>query len=185
MRLPSTNFVRISLAAAVLAASAMPPAIRHAHPGGDRPHRHAAADHPHGEAHRHGRHAGHRHTVSEESSRSCGKTPPATSALSTSPHVHWTLLGLQVTFPGSDRESPVNPELPTDCGVTVVVRLVDERAVDADTAPVAGFPRPADAGMSLPEQRPALSERPSCGSLASPAPLCDAARGERSGVQVI
>jgi hypothetical protein len=141
--------------AVVLSTSALAPALRHAHPGGDMPHEHHAGDHEH--SHEHGLH-------------------------SRVPHVHVCWFGMHWVL--AVPESPFAGE--TD--------VVDWSSWSIDSGPRIEAPVPAAltiaaAATSAPTWLPTASSASGCGEVRETdvlcRPLCDTARHERSGVQLI
>jgi hypothetical protein len=138
------------------------PAWQHAHPAGDRPHSH------HDDWHHDSRHHGHGHHGQEREHHGAGESHA---------HVHVTLLGIGFTLPAPDNDSEEESE---QGHPTYLV-----------TAPIASV-----AGASLwhlvwcAQPLPELGQiSPSTGTFrpqtVGAAPLCDTARHERSGVQLI
>lgn len=166
------------LSAAVFLGSVIPPAVQHAHAGGDQPHNHAAtpAKLPHSHPHQHP----HRHSPphqSEDKNESEGF--PAR-------HLHLPLFGWNLHLPADN-----SPNLPTPGSESpgdpseLLVRLIDTEVnlVSLTTidwlrvrfTPVVGFPAVETQGENSQAGRETLASLP----------LCDSARGERSGVQLI
>lgn len=169
------------LSAVVLAGGIMPPGLRHAHADADRPHRHHLgsdghalhADHPHDQDH---------HVLRHDPDR----LELEIDALPDSRlHVHLGWFGFELTLPapggpdgGSEREVSPGDER------AALIRLVEERVPDPsrtqhwidDLILALYLPCLGDVPASI--QGPFPSPPP-----ISP-PLCDAARHERSGVQL-
>ena len=158
----------------VMAWGILPPALRHAHEGGDdASHRHAAQA-AIGEPH-----DGHHHPHANEHGHSqAGNDAPAL-AKDWVVHAHWTLLGFEfsVPTPGS-RDVPKDPR----AAEAVLVRLVD----DLPTMSLRGNYslgldsltwREPTAPVVCPTLCPSRPSNP-----ISSLPLCDSARFERSGV---
>jgi hypothetical protein len=169
---PRANFTcRVCLAAALLLANGTAPAVRHAHAGGHEQHSHVVPpgaarevehEHPHEHPHTH---------------------PHAAELVESCAHLHFNLFGVELPalpVPADDEDSDHSPALvPSPLGVGTIVndlpgsecnRLVLVSLDDGlvETRPVAW--QWADRFASVP---------------AVAAFLCDTARHERSGVQLI
>lgn len=170
-RLPC--LLRAALAACLAVVTTMPPAMGHAHAGGDRPHEHAHADD----------HDGHRHAGETEHAAilAVGWSSAGAGRFA---HLHFAWLGFEVTFAwpvGSSATGEGQPE-------HIVVRLLDSAAqnngpvdVQSPLTAVSFVDFVHDAGhLAAPSLAGFLR------ALVASAPpttlLCDAARHERSGV---
>lgn len=161
------------LAATVLLGGLMPPAVQHAHAGGDRAHKHhriiadASVD-VHGPSH------SHRHASGEHSHAADGITA----------HSHRVLFGFDACLPlGEHQDVPDGSDV--DGQQVTLARLLDSQIVSL-SAPTMKW-----LFISLPSLKAFSTDsiavpglRSSRSELAS-LPLCDSARGERSGVQLI
>ena len=179
---------RLLLCAAVLISGSQV-GVRHAHAGGDVPHTHGSDGDPHASSQGHLRHShchggdGHGHCHPHERPH---KTEAREDLALLSPitaHIHVRLLGFQLTLP-----VPPGSETGEDCSQPVLVSLLNSEFLQAQSSssndgrlrdiymPVSLL---RDTGFVRSDRciRPA-DNRPS-----SP-PLCDAARHERSGVQL-
>jgi hypothetical protein len=159
--------IRIALAAVLAVVTTMPPAMGHAHEGGDRPHEHGHADHAepaHGPA------------VLAAASAAGGSHRVS--------HVHLVWLGMHLTFAWPVSAPASGP------AEHVVVRLLDPAA----PAPVVAALDLAEGGWSSwipPVASTSIGDLPRPEAIrralaaAPPAALlCDTARHERSGVQL-
>jgi len=169
MRLGSLNIaVRTVLSATLLLASGGAPTLEHSHAGGENQHDHAAlAEH----SHDHGHDGTHGH-----------ENPTATTGISNSVcHVHVSLLGVNFTFPSS----PGPNESKSDSGkqTAVIAGVVGASMPPVQVRTAFDF---APLGTRLDYYRPVLPVAPRFSCIpAISAPLCDTARHERSGVQLI
>lgn len=168
--------ISLLLAALTLASGLLPPSLGHAHPDGDRPHRHDRGhDHLAGSDHvaaHHGGHAGH--------PRGPDPAGPALGRPETA-HLHLDLGAFGLTIPtpsgapeGLGRPAPGGPAILAADDEPIPARLREARIAAA---------WPASLAVSWVEAAP--PPLPSPRSAASPGtspPLCDAARHERSGV---
>lgn len=173
-RVPKT-LLSLLLAAAVLAAGGIPPAVRHAHTGGsDLSHRHAGfvADHH-----------------SDEDDDACADHHGAGShgilALGADEsHYHFKWLGFQLTFHGSDSGNPTKPGKDQRTWEWIAQRV----GRDANVAPASGWELGRPVISDLPGALPgdATSPLAVAGAMprVTPCLLCDRARHERSGVQL-
>jgi hypothetical protein len=171
-RLP--RLLRAALAACLAVVTTMPPAMGHAHDGGDRPHQHAHD------------HDGHRHAASSSDHLAMVSAGWASTGGGRFAHVHFAWLGLEVTFAW-----PVGSSSTGDGQAEhIVVRLLDSAAqsdgqIDVQSPPAVGaWLGSADAARGL----LAVCSAELLRSVHAHAPasvlLCDAARHERSGVQL-
>jgi hypothetical protein len=171
-RLP--RLIRAALAACLAVLTTMPPAMGHAHDGGDRPHQHAHDD------------DGHQHAAQPSDRTAIISAGWASSGVGRFAHVHFAWLGLEVTFAW-----PVGSSSTGDGQAEhIVVRLLDSAAqnngqidVQSPLAVVGPWLCPIDASCGLgatcrAELRAAHTRAPAS------VLLCDAARHERSGVQL-
>lgn len=170
------TLMTLLLSAAMLLGGLMPPAVQHAHADGDQSHSHqtacsAAGQHEHPHSHPHNHAPGH-----AQSDVVQGQTL----------HRHVSLFGLDLFMPVRDHQDlPNNGSDAGDDAAVTLVRLV-ETAVVLASAPAGerqffSFPSLATVATgSATILRPQRGRDTIC-SL----PLCDSARGERSGVQLI
>ncbi|MBI1903704.1 MAG: hypothetical protein HYS13_21585 [Planctomycetia bacterium] len=179
----------LPITAAMLVTGVIPPAVRHAHADGEKPHDHSTSPvvHSHGH-HRHVHHhhdhsARHHHRYHDDA-----MTATTVSVRGVTEHWHLRLFGWDLTLPVQDRENSQRHPLDDGNRLAALVRLPQGDAVLASPTLVASMLHldamapgeflNADAcnGLRGSAHRPRL--------LAS-LPLCDAARHERSGVQLI
>ncbi|HUG90732.1 MAG TPA: hypothetical protein VML55_07865 [Planctomycetaceae bacterium] len=183
------------LSVAVLCGSLMPPALRHSHAGGDARHTHSAQDaaivdhgsgahRPHSHSHRDGnshRHEGHPHSDQR-------LPPPDTDSFAlahaSEPHVHVTLLWLEWSLPVGSPDRRSGTDTASGGLDWTLVRLVD----DASRPDAAGIDHARLVAQSV---TAAIDPSPDLARTANATPrplaahpLCDAARHERSGVQL-
>lgn len=169
-----TKLLNYVLSSLVMAWGMLPPALVHAHEGGDQAgHRHAApADQADEHSHRDGL-QGCQHSHHDEGIR----VSPELAGLVA--HVHWEMFGVDVSWPvpdkgnhdrsGSDAE-PVLVRLATEpLPVSVTSAAHNGLIVAAALQPALDVVRPASAPSRAPNLVAAL-------------PLCDSARLKRSGV---
>ena len=174
---------RLLMAAMLLATSGMPPAISHVHSGGDRPHQHGS-----GRAHDHYSHldslpANHSHPHGDagidDDHFAVAAAPPA------SRHVHLSCLVFELTFPVSSL--PPGQEEDDNSDASSAYYLVPDDGCAADL-------RPSQSAFVAMQLEPlGLSSRELVDvplarfglTTVIAAPLCDTARHERSGVQLI
>lgn len=188
MRFLSRNLVTVLLIVVMAMPALSPPALRHSHAAGDRPHDHRVAQrghsHSHGPTHSHSSRHHHRHhrtdVTTAKHSHDAGEAHSATPPVEHY-HVFWfgftTSLPLPApehsdspgAMPKKDQWVPLAPEIrlpdATQDGSTLV-------AVDLCT-PTCLTPRLPDRSEAHPPRRCAIVL------------LCDTARRERSGVLVV
>ena len=182
----SSRLIRAALAACLAVVTTMPPAMGHAHAGGDRPHQHEHDGHHHSDRH-HSDHSHADHGHGPSARPVIASAGWGTSEAGRFAHVHFAWLGLEVTLAW-----PVGAAGAGDGQADhIVVRLLDSAAqgisqVDVQSPFVASgcwAVLPAATVWSSPPSATALLR-----SLQTEAPattlLCDSARHERSGVQL-
>jgi hypothetical protein len=173
------------LAGSVLLSGIWSLGLRHAHAGGDKPHHHAEGlasgpiyglRHTHPHVHRHGDGRPHSHSHSQDDAADA--VQPSLEA--ETPHVHLWLFGFELTLP----DSPPRKGSEDWCGSTVVVKLHQTELGQPRGPDPLAAPLPLHA-----EGRPLADHgfrgRTCTAAQVLSAPLCDTARFERSGVQVI
>jgi hypothetical protein len=166
--------VTLLVSATVFLGAVMPPAVQHAHALGGQPHDHDAA---HSEMHS----ADHRHPHPRShhpEEQPCPVTMPTW-------HFHLTFLGFDFHLPvGDPQNAPKDgPSLP-DVQSEPLVRLFDAEGLLKDSVAYGtfdGLPSPGFWSI-LPIAKP---QPRSQGETSTRLLLCDSARGERSGVQLI
>jgi hypothetical protein len=175
--------IALLLAALTLASGLLPPALGHAHDGGDRSHRH-----DHDQAHHDHRHASPDHVDAHddghaEHHRASAPAGPAVGRLATA-HLHIDLGAFGLTIP-SPSGSPEGPGRPAPAGPAI-------GAADDETIPARidasrfAMPWPGSLAIARVDAAPALpSVLRFAASRGTSPPLCDAARHERSGVLLI
>lgn len=185
MVLSIRQFMSLLVTAVMLAATSVPPAMRHAHAGGAQPHDHAQTeDHAHLEEHGHGHHHhgdgshSHRHHSHDD-----GVPEKEEAPVTSVGHLHFTWLGFPFTLP---QRSP-NPEedAPVDETGAFVRLISDEWTLSSQPSRLAEpLILPSDFGSSTDETANATTA-----SAAAHVPahslLCDVARRVRSGVLLI
>jgi hypothetical protein len=178
---PLNTAVRLVLSAALLASAGATPGIQHSHEGGNRPHHHTAkVEHSHSHSYHHHEHSHHEHSH-------VAAAPIREAAFEISNcfrHLHVFWLGMELTFP-----SPASPNdqnsasdgrtqfVATSLLGNSAVSQQTHRAPDALLTPIATHG--PDSIVTVP-----ISGRFS-NTPAAVTPLCDTARHERSGVQLI
>ena len=167
------------LASAVLLLALMPPAYHHAHADGDASHSHTQADGVH---HHHHAVGGphHDHAMSHGQSNSQG--PAVVSAAVA--HEHFSFLFFEVTWPCRSGGSPShhddhNGDMPGVIG----------QKVKAPVDRLVGKWKAGELAIALPCRAPSLDARTHSRQVADwpgvESYLCDTARHERSGVQLL
>ena len=174
-KLTQNPAVRVSLAALVLLSGAVSPATAHAHPGGDEPHHHGPS-----EVSGHSHHiSGHtHHALCPQEAARHGHLEPSVA------HIHLCVWGFEVQLPMPDAPFEESGDVPL-VDQAVLYRLVE--------LPEAQPPQPTSGSVGCPSQGvadgTAVADEPSQGRQSAKRvlsqPLCDAARHERSGVQLI
>lgn len=150
----------------------MPPAVQHAHAFGDQPHDHNAA-------HAENCSANHEHPHSHGTEE---KNSPATMPTC---HFHLTFLGVDFHLPvGGSSDAPKDgPKLP-DLQTQTVVRICDGEGLLKNSVTCGMFAGLLPPGfwsiMTIPKPQPRIE-----GETLARLLVCDSARGERSGVQLI
>ena len=151
--------------------------MRHAHPGGGRPHHHHGAGEIECLAEDHGG-APHHHDAYDAHDHKAVAAAPL--------HRHVFLLGFEITFPDSGQTGEDSQDTTSTTGKNMFMRLVSGDVVQPPTA-ASGVASTAElAPLELATIR--LVHRPTArdGRMASALPrLCDSARHERSGVQLM
>jgi len=175
--------LRLLLAAAVLLGGVVPPGVCHAHAEGGRPHQHDSSNDRQHRADRPAQHAWNRpaHDLHRDRHRELRKGTVHDSV----PHFHVDFLGFELTLPMAVRHKADEPSQPYG-GLC----LIDMAPGDA---PVAAVSSELSGGrLRWPSSLPRLLEHhgyqadvrslAELSAEASSIPLCDSARGERSGV---
>lgn len=172
---------RLLLCAAVLVSGSKPVAMRHAHADGDIPHAHGryACEHPRSRVAHHRGHDHHHHDGDEAHDAVLSLGAGAVVW-----HVHVWVLGFELTWPVSP-DSQTEDEAPEPVIVSLAESellppglspakygVVSDECLPAKLADNSGFLR-SDRRIQPAEDWP------------SSPPLCDTARHERSGVQLI
>jgi hypothetical protein len=165
--------IRQCLAAIVLVGNLVPPAYEHAHAGGQTPHRHGASGaHSHDHDDHHERSNEHQHLYG------------AGFAAAPVAHVHWTILIFELTWPigNDDDRLPSADDLMDDAlsGTRIAGQIRDcaSSGAAAERDAIGNASAANCAAESAAWQRAARLKCPR-------AVLCDTARHERSGVQLI
>lgn len=180
------------LLSAMLALSGLaPPAIEHAHRDGDRAHgyhrEHGAvigswdhdADHATGHPHHHADHG----ARLGQGSLAVAHLEVEPAAGSPVVHRHLLWLGFELTLPAPAEKQPYDEG--AGSGGETFVRLIGEQPPEL-ARPALAVDRPPAPLAAPPERITAASARQSLAATAVvAAPLCDTARHERSGVQLI
>jgi hypothetical protein len=169
------TLLRLTLTLALMLNIVSPPAFAHAHPGGDRAHDHQTVD---SRPHSHSHDGDHRHPHAADDHIT--HRNQITGAI---PHVHLSCFGLDFTLPiDSESDSPLHDSIEWNVGLCGEVwqSCVTVRTAYSSSAaiPIAPFIY----AVNLVK----LNSRLSRGfRIACHIPLCDTARFERSGVQLI
>lgn len=164
------------LAASVLAAGMMPPAVQHAHADGRVQHDHQSET----ARHRHTHAGDHEHTEESDAADRVFSEAPTL-------HRHVTFLGFDLTLPVPQPESDADDRDHNRADEPVtLVRVLDDPSLiprgDDSSAAIAWRPACGEGSDRLPQEpRPSFVSR---GTVLARV-LCDAARGARSGVQLI
>jgi hypothetical protein len=157
--------VRIFLSIAVLGYSFGAPAVKHAHMRGDQAHDHHAS------------HSHHHHHLADDDQHRLSDPLGTTSTQ----HLHITWLGLPITLPSEDTPSKTDSSQP-DSAATLC------NDVSPATPAISAYFVPQVAlsvwFASLPPELDPPVPRASNRALKTSIRLCDAARHERSGVQL-
>ena len=178
-RFPCQPCVSLLLLAVVLPISIAPPGLRHTHANGNRTHQHD--DHHHGQMAQVGKHHAHPHDHENQLTPSSRHAKLWLLARSV-PHVHWTFLGFHFTLPisgktnseGEDHNASLAIVVPT---VSAIV-LPESRLAKSDALPRLELRADLDNRINIGAASPFIPQ-------AESSPLCDTARHERSGVQLI
>lgn len=174
---------RLLLCAAVWVAPSRV-AIQHAHAHGDEPHTHGSHGDPHvsSDCHNHDDcHSGdghsHRHPHETQTHEAVASIAPVTA------HIHVWLLGFQLTLPlmpGSESEEQGSQGILVSLGESEFLQAESSSSNDRQLRDCLSVVLLSDTGFVRSDQcLRSADKRPS-----SP-PLCDTARHERSGVQLI
>ena len=173
---------RLLIATSVLLVNGRTPAVCHAHAEGDRPHDHRNSkphDHDHAHphhSHSHAHHAPHRVPHGDSSSTSCHCT-------NSTRHLHFSWFGVEFTLPAPPVENESSD--PFNSTEIAIVRAVDGPAMVKSNEASAG----PDLGALFSVPISQISFAPAvrlqhANTTATLILLCDAARHERSGVQL-
>jgi len=176
--------LRLALSAMVVIMTGAPPGVCHCHAGGDKPHRHdLLVEHDNGHAHdsadhrptaHHEHHGGANHAAVQ--CHMDNLLPPVV-------HWHYSWLGLNNSIPVSVG-SPDAGRAQTE-STFAVVRLLGDELPHFRPSPSPAVFLALGCGLSLPLV-PMAGAITRCAEIpAAAAPLCDSARHERSGVQLI
>lgn len=181
--LGTRRVLSLLLSAAVLFGGLMPPAVQHAHAEGERPHAHepvaaaAPSEHSHSHSHPHSHSTG---PVAEPH-------PAAAECIQCRTwHRHVVLFGFELCLPmHGDQQHPASSGTAGDDQAVTLIRLID-------TVTLAASPQMAKSVLIGLPDLPAVSAVPlpvadswDGRDTGSSIPLCDSARRERSGVQLI
>lgn len=190
------NVMTILLSGAVLASSVLPPAVCHAHSGGNRDHAHGR-DHGAPDSTHHHHDHGHHHHVSDDSDheghdheRPANESPRSDAEIElAAAHLHFSIAGFDFSLPLPSDDSSNGPLSPTghDAGYVGVVRLTD----DTITVPRVDLSAVVDVSIVGPlvvdssVDAAVQAARWLCAWTTDRTLLCDSARCERSGVLLI
>ena len=161
------------LSLAVLLVSVTPPSLQHAHPEGDCAHHHrTTAVDTSGHRHDHG----HAHDSCE---------PLATLAPGVAAHTHLLLFGFDFYLALAEHQDAPQEQTEVNDQRVTLVRFLDSEVILSSRAPVQSLiTSPLPLGTFAPAPI-AGTHRETSQTLLASLPLCDSARGERSGVQLI
>lgn len=183
------SVMTILLSGAVLASSVLPPAVCHAHAGGNRHHSH---DEP--ASNDHNRDHGHHHHVADDSDheghdhqRPANELPQSEAEIElTVAHLHFSIAGFDFSLPLPSDDGSNGPTS-DDAGYLQFVRLTDDTTtvsrVDLSAAVELSTPAPRAFNPSV--DAAVQAARWLCARTADRTLLCDSARCERSGVLLI
>ena len=191
------SVMTILLSGAVLASSVLPPAVCHAHSGGDRSHSHkqdrrqsdsGLHDHEHGHRHDdsavsdHDEHR-HREPSEREDERVTGGIEPALG------HLHFSIAGFDFSLPLPSHDVSDGPLSSTgdQAGCFGVVRLTDDTITvpRVELSDVVDLSTPAPLAIAALFDATQHAARWRCILADDRSLLCDSARCERSGVLLI
>ncbi|MDA1165950.1 MAG: hypothetical protein O3B13_22870 [Planctomycetota bacterium] len=183
----------ILLSGAVLASSVLPPAVCHAHAGGNRHHSHER-DHAEPASNDHKHDHGHHHHMADDSDhqgqdheRPANELPQCDAEIELAvAHLHLSIAGFDFSLPLPSDDGSNGPLGPTrdDAGYFGIVRLTD----DTITVPRVDLSTVIDVSIAAPVVVDSLVDaavqaaRWLCARTADRTLLCDSARCERSGV---
>jgi len=189
------NVMTILLSGAVLASSVLPPAVCHAHSGGDRGHTHgrdhaklASDDHDH--AHKYG----HPHTTADSRHDEHGQTAGESTQSGVgielaAAHLHFSIAGFDYSLPLPCEDGSNGPLTPAgdDAAYFGIVRLTDDTITVARVglSVVVDLSTPAPLPFDSSVDATAQADRWLCARAADRTLLCDSARCKRSGVLLI
>ena len=162
------------LSLAVLVAGVMPPGQVHAHHDGDLPHGHKTDVQRHADLHvSQSHHHGQDHHRGQAASLDSGPRR----------HMHLVFFGIELTSPFSDEDDERDAAAIGD--QIALVRLLDERGQVSEDQARLRLLEPDDLSYGSGECERSLVHRGSTPPPVTVPPLCDRARHERSGVQLI
>lgn len=170
--------VVVLLATALVVAGLVPPAVRHTHAGGDDPF------HAHPAGHSHHVATIHHHEGEEQHAQLGLEDHHRATVLERVAHLHFSWFGIGLTLADGPSAGRSDTGLPSS---SALVQLLDEQPASAPGPCLGHLPRLVALGpgiLHLPAVEPCLA------ACAAPMPgvatlLCDRARHERSGVQLI
>jgi hypothetical protein len=128
----------------------------------------------------------HDHCDGEEPDGPGWQASDATISVAEMPHLHFEWLGFLVTLSDNDTDRPVQGRDDHRTYVSVLTRAANDLNAALQVGPASARPPTADLAGVLPDEEPAAAR-----TVAAAAPrgtlslLCDRARHERSGVQLI
>jgi len=172
-------YVRLMMAATVLAWSLSPPGVRHTHDGGNEPSHH----HECGEAHHHATDASHGSHPAHDKGQNHPLAVVSEVSAGEVSHLHFQWFGFRLAFPDDELPSKKGEErsnvklLFIQTGHAFVPQFHSGGRFDKSPT----FLCPDAMATGIATAYPAVS----CAFLPiTPTPLCDRARHERSGVQL-
>lgn len=168
--------LNLLLALSLLAGGVIPPAVRHAHEGGnDLAHQHDVA--------LAGSLEDARHTECDDHHTLPAGASPVTALIACDSHFHVQWLGFQVTLSGRDTSGPVKSSEDHRTSEWVFVRAVRDMNPAPQNGLQVGRSSIVDLHQPLPGDTAEVSASVSPSSCpVTVSPLCDRARHERSGV---
>ena len=148
----------------------MPPAVQHAHAQGGQSHSHHTHKHHHPHSHP--------HTQQAEQQANLGAVP--------TPHLHLTLFGIDFDLPARDSQNTPNDGLSVPgAQAETLVRLLAPEVVLPSASLVEGLFVSLPSLASIPTLDTGVAPSRCGWDIHASLPLCDSARGKRSGVQLI